>query len=142
MADEEKKPGFEIRDRRAGSEQEQDKESGSEAQEEKAEESQPQQAQARAQKEETKQPPPPLPQITFPAFLLSLNTSALIHMGLIPIPGTDQTEENLPLAKQNIDLLDLIKEKTRGNLTREEEDLLDNLLFDLKMKYVELTKSE
>jgi hypothetical protein len=141
MSDEKKDRGFEVKDHRIGS---QDDEQKAEAEAPETKET-PEQEPVGEEKQETREPrqeAPPLPRITFPAFLLSLNTSALIHLGLVPIPGTDQVEKNISLAKQTIDLLDLIKEKTKGNLTQEESDLLENLVFDLKIKYVELGKEQ
>jgi len=82
----------------------------------------------------------PLPEITFPTFLLSLSTSALMHLGLIPNPLSGQMEKDLPLAKQSIDLLNLIRRKTQGNLEPDEAQLLDSILYDLRMKYVEAHK--
>ena len=83
----------------------------------------------------------PLPTIDFATFILSLSHSALMHLGEAPHPDTNQVEANLPLAKQNIDLLGLLEEKTKGNLTGDEERLLAQVLFDLRMRYVERTKS-
>lgn len=80
----------------------------------------------------------PLPQMTFSVFIVSLNSSALIHLGELPDPATGKAEPDLDLAKQTVDLLGLLKEKTRGNLTREEEQLLEAILFDLRMRYVKL----
>jgi len=82
----------------------------------------------------------PLPEITFPTFLLSLSTSALMHLGLIPSPLSGQAEKDLPLAKQSIDLLNLLRAKTKGNLEPDEAQLLDSILYDLRMKYVEAHK--
>ena len=83
----------------------------------------------------------PLPSIDFATFVLSLSHSALMHLGEAPHPDTNQIEANLPLAKQNIDLLVLFVEKTKGNLTGDEERLLAQVLFDLRMRYVERSKS-
>lgn len=81
----------------------------------------------------------PLPPVDFNTFVLSLSTSALIHMGIAPGPdGIRAAEPDLSLARQTIDLIALLREKTRGNLTGEEERLLDQVLFDLKMRFVEL----
>jgi len=77
------------------------------------------------------------PEIFFSTFLYSLGSAALIALGVAPNPVTGKIEKNLDLARQNIDLLALIKEKTKGNLTPEEQSLLDNLLYDLRMRYVE-----
>ena len=83
------------------------------------------------------------PQLDFNAFVLSLGSSALIHLGLAPDPDAagPQAKANLPLAQQSIDLLALLQEKTRGNLTPEEDRFLRNLLYDLRMRYVEAARS-
>ena len=77
-----------------------------------------------------------LPVITFSTFIFSLNSSALFHMGLVPDPTTGKKEKNLLLAKQSIDILGMLDEKTRGNLTNDEEKLLRNVLHDLRLMYV------
>lgn len=76
--------------------------------------------------------------INFSTFILSLNTAALVHLGEIPDPITQKKQSNLLLAKQTIDTLEMLKEKTKGNLTVEEEKLLESILFELKLKYVKL----
>jgi len=81
-------------------------------------------------------PEVPLPEITFPSFLVSLSSSAFISLGLIPDPQTGKQEKNLPLAKQTIDLLGVLRDKTRNNLTAEEENLFDHFLYDLRMAYI------
>jgi len=86
-------------------------------------------------KEETQQGAP-LPEINFVNFIFSLSTSALIQLGEIQDPITQQIAKNLPLAKQTIDLIGMLKEKTKGNLTSDEEKLLDGLLYDLRMRYI------
>jgi hypothetical protein len=85
---------------------------------------------------------PPLPEINFASFIISLSSSALFHFGEIPDPATNQKQRNLPLAKQTIDILGLLKEKTKGNLDREENQLLESLLYDLRMRYVEHLKND
>ncbi|MFZ5451775.1 MAG: DUF1844 domain-containing protein [Thermodesulfobacteriota bacterium] len=81
-------------------------------------------------------PEVPLPEITFSSFLFSLSTSAFVHLGAVADPATGKGDRNLSLAKQTIDLLGLLREKTRNNLSREEEDLFDHLLYDLRMRYI------
>ncbi|MFB3885064.1 MAG: DUF1844 domain-containing protein [Thermodesulfobacteriota bacterium] len=78
----------------------------------------------------------PLPEINFINFIFSLSTSALIQLGEIQDPITQKLAKNLPLAKQTVDLIGMLKEKTKGNLTSDEEKLLDSLLYDLRMRYV------
>ncbi len=80
-----------------------------------------------------------MPPMTFSAFLLSLATSAQVHLGAIPNPMTGKTEALPAAAREVIDLLGMIQEKTRGNLSAEEDLLLQHLLYDLRMLYVELT---
>lgn len=78
----------------------------------------------------------PLPEINFNSLILSLSTSALIQLGEIQDPQTNQPAKNLSLAKQTIDLIGMLKEKTKGNLTPDEERLLDSVLYDLRMRFV------
>jgi hypothetical protein len=78
----------------------------------------------------------PLPEINFSSLIFSLSSSAFVSLGAIPDPNTGKTEKNLSMAKQTIDLLSLLREKTRNNLTQEEENLFDHLLYDLRMSYV------
>jgi hypothetical protein len=77
-----------------------------------------------------------LPEINFSSLILSLTTSVLIQLGEIQDSTNKQATKNLPLAKQTIDLIGMLKEKTKGNLTPEEEKFVENILFDLKMRYV------
>ncbi|NPB09485.1 MAG: DUF1844 domain-containing protein [Thermodesulfobacteria bacterium] len=76
------------------------------------------------------------PEVTFSMFILSLNTSALVHLGQLPDPETQEKKVDLQLARQTIDILDMLREKTRGNLTKEEEKLLDSILYELRMLYL------
>jgi hypothetical protein len=80
------------------------------------------------------------PPITFGAFALSLATSGLVHLGQVASPdapeGSSPGPPNLPLARQTIELLEMLQQKTRGNLDQDEEKLLESLLYDLRMGYV------
>ena len=78
----------------------------------------------------------PLPEVTFSNFLFSLSTQVLIQLGEIQDPESKEPRKSLPLAKQTIDLIGMLKEKTRGNLTKDEEALIDSALYDLRMRYV------
>jgi hypothetical protein len=78
----------------------------------------------------------PLPEITFSSFVFSLSSSALVSLGAIPDPNSGKMEKNLSMAKQTIDLLAILRDKTRNNLTQEEEILFDHLLYDLRMVYI------
>jgi hypothetical protein len=77
-----------------------------------------------------------LPEINFPTFIISLNASALFHLGVIADPATGEKEKNLGLAKQVIDTLSMLADKTKGNLTSDEESMLKNILYDLRIIYV------
>jgi hypothetical protein len=77
-----------------------------------------------------------LPKINFSTFIFSLNSSVLVQLALIEDPATGKKTKNLPLAKQTIDILGMLEEKTRGNLTKDEETMLKNILYDLRMIYV------
>ena len=74
--------------------------------------------------------------VDFTTFLLGLASSALIHMGATPHPETGLVQRDEALARQSLDLLALLKEKTRGNLTPEEERLFAALLTDLRLKFL------
>ncbi len=80
-----------------------------------------------------------IPPIDFMSFIMSLSTSALIYLGEIPDPVDNETKKIIPLAKQMIDLISLLKEKTKGNLTAEEEKYMENILFELRMLFVKAT---
>lgn len=77
-----------------------------------------------------------LPKIDFSTFVLSINSSALVQLGLIEDPSTGQKTKNIPLAKQTIDILVMLEEKTSGNLTKDEDNILKNILYELRMLYV------
>ena len=83
-----------------------------------------------------------LPGVDFATFILSLSHSALVHMGEAPSPETGKTEKNLPLARQTVDLISMLEEKTKGNLSGDEERLIGQVLFDLRMRYVEQSKTK
>lgn len=79
-----------------------------------------------------------LPPVDFGTFVISLGTSALYHLGLVKDPRTGEPgEKNLPVARQTIDTIEMLQEKTRGNLSDDEANLLTNLLTELRMRYVE-----
>jgi hypothetical protein len=86
--------------------------------------------------------PDTLSPIDFATFVLSLSHSVLMHLGEAPHPEDNAVRVSLPLAKQTIDLLGLLEEKTKGNLTGEEERLITQILFDLRMRYVEKSGPE
>src|SRR5215470_19099444 len=75
--------------------------------------------------------------VTFATFVLGLSTQALLHLGEIENPLTGQIERDLQAAKHVIDILGILREKTRNNLEPGEDTLLDSMLYDLRMRYVE-----
>jgi hypothetical protein len=79
---------------------------------------------------------PPMPTINFATFIFSLNSSALVQLGILEDPMTNEKSKNLPLARQTIDLLCMLEEKTRGNLDADEAAMLKNILYDLRILYV------
>ena len=84
-----------------------------------------------------------LPEMSFATLVLSLSTSALLHLGVAPPEaggGEKPPEPNLPLARQTIDILEILRDKTRGNLDGAESSLLDQVLHDLRLRYVALSK--
>lgn len=81
-----------------------------------------------------------LHEIDFSTFVLSLATSAQVHLGLVANPASGKQGADLPLAKQTIDILGILQDKTKGNLEEEENRLLEHLLYDLRMIYVEKNK--
>ena len=84
----------------------------------------------------------PGPSIDFKTFVLSLSSTALIHFGVIPDPETKEPLVNLALARQTVDIIAMLREKTRGNLAAEEEKTLEDLLYRLRMHYVKATEGQ
>ena len=82
----------------------------------------------------------PLPEINFSTFVIGLSTQALMHLGEIGNPISGKVETDVPVAKHMIDILGMLKDKTRGNLNASEDRLMEDILFDLRMKYVEAVK--
>ncbi|MEI8172107.1 MAG: DUF1844 domain-containing protein [Deltaproteobacteria bacterium] len=137
MEEDKKEKGFVIKDKRLFDE------SGDVRQEEpkKAEETAPdQKKESPADKTTTDsqetQAEEHYPDVNFASFVLSLSTSAMYHFGDFPDPVSKKSERNLPAAKQTIDLLSMLKDKTAGNLDEGEKSLIDGLLFELKLRYV------
>jgi hypothetical protein len=124
--DEEQEKGFVVKDKRFSAKKEEED--------------------VRPKDEARKEGPPedtskeePLPEINFINFMLSLATSTLMQLGEIQDPMTKENVKNLPLAKQTIDLIAMLMEKTKGNLTPDEEKLMEQILYDLRMRYVKAT---
>jgi hypothetical protein len=83
------------------------------------------------------------PGVTFVAFIFSLASNAAVHFGDLPDPMTNETREpDLEAASQLIDIIAMLEEKTRGNLTAEERQLIEQVLFELRMRFVEAKKGQ
>ena len=141
MSDSEQKPGFKVSDRRSFAED-------GETRSGPAVEAPPVESPPSAGEAVSKDGARPgaggdrvLPPADFSTFILSLGSSALIHLGEVEAPGEDAKRRDLPMAKHTIDLLTLLRQKTKSNLTAEEDKLLDSLLYDLRLRYVEAVKA-
>ena len=140
MTDEEiEGKGFVIRDRRRFTEEGETKEEAAEEKAEQPETREQAEEEVESERERERIEEPPLPEINFSTFIFSLNTSTLLHLGEVPDPATGKQQEDLTMAKQTIDLLAMLEEKTRGNLTTDEENLLKHILYDLRLRYVQKT---
>ncbi len=129
------KKDFIIKDKRIFAEGDKDQEATEEKTkplDEKAKAEEPEKAAAAEEDKEDFQ----LPEINFATFIFSLNHSVLVHLGVMDDPSTGEKIKNLPLAKQTIDILGMLEEKTQGNLTEDEEKMLKNILYDLRMIYI------
>jgi len=139
--------GFVVKDKRAfddrgdpreeeKNEEQQDRKGG-----EKAPEHHPPKEEAGPPREETERfrESSPLPEVNFSTLIMSLSSSALFHLGEIPDPQTGRKAEDLPLAKHTIDTIGMLAEKTKGNLTEEEQKFIDTMLADLRWRYVKAT---
>ena len=82
-----------------------------------------------------------MPEVTFASFVLSLNTTALYHLGELPHPERGKSDIDLELVKHTIDTLSLLRDKTRGNLDKDEEELMANVIYDLKIRFVKASGS-
>src|SRR4030042_1165585 len=84
----------------------------------------------------------PLPEVNFNSLIFSLSSSALLNMGDIAEPQTGERKKDLPMAKYSIDIISMLKEKTKGILTEEEHKFLDSILADLRLRYVKAAKKQ
>jgi len=125
MSEEKKGEGFVIKDRRFAEE--------SETEEQPAAAKEPD-VKEKAEKPATE--PLDYPPVNFTNFVISLSTSALFQFGDFPEFEGSKAEKNLPAAKQTIDILDMLHEKTKGNLDSNEANLIQGVLYELKMRYV------
>jgi len=82
-----------------------------------------------------------MPEVTFSAFIMSLNTSILFHLGELADPATGRTTVDFDLARNAIDTLVMLEQKTKGNLSRDEEGLLKSIVYDSKIRFVKAVKN-
>lgn len=118
--------GFTIKDKRSSNQSDEEAKATDESKKKKE-----------AQRDE--QPSPAEGQdfeLNFSTFVLSLTSSAFYHLGDIPDPTTGKKEENLPAVKQTIDILIMLQNKTKNNLDAEETKLMEQLIYELQIKYV------
>ena len=80
-------------------------------------------------------------EISFSSLIISLGTSAMIHLGVMEDPNTKKIEKHVELAREEIDLISMLQEKTKGNLTDQEAKVTEQVLYELRVKFVETTKS-
>ena len=83
-----------------------------------------------------------MPEVTFMAFVMSLNTSALFHLGEIADPATGKKLIDFSLARHAVDTLAMLQEKTKGNLDDDEAEMLKNVLYDVKIRFVQTVKDQ
>lgn len=141
MEEQEDKRGFKVQDRRRFSSEGEAKE-GSEAPPERSEspEIKSRPAASGAQAESSRQSSEPPPELTFAAFLWSLSEQALAALGEVPDPTSGGVTRDLIMAQQMIDIIAMLRDKTRGNLDPQERAMLEEILSSLQMKYVELAR--
>jgi hypothetical protein len=142
--DDQQRRGFRVTDRRrfadAGASRDADPSAAASAT--RAEDAPPAPAAAPAAEAPAAERPLPGEPLTFSTFVLGLSTQVLLHLGEIPDPQTHQVEADLGAAKQVIDVLGILADKTRNNLDAGEQALLESVLYDLRMRYVELVGQE
>jgi hypothetical protein len=128
MEEKKKDSGFVVKDKRH---------SGESAEDKPQEETKAATAEERKEKsEQTTDNENNYPLVNFTNFVLSLSTSALFHFGDFAESEGAAPQKNLPAAKQTIDILDMLNEKTKGNLDKNESSLIQGVLYELKMRYV------
>jgi len=134
MSEEEK--GFVIKDRRSFDQEGELKEN---IETESPKEKETGNKETEAKRDETQTP---LPEVNFNSLIFSLSSSALYHLGEIAAPESGEKKKDLPLAKHSIDIIAMLKDKSKGNLDEEEEKFIDNILADLRWRYVKAKKEE
>jgi hypothetical protein len=138
MTKEQESEGFTVTDKRAFREEGDAREGAARAEDPKQSASEPftMLDDAKTAKEA---PPGTGARIDFPSYILSYYTQGLVLMGEVPNPYTNKKEEDLEGARHTVDILSMLEEKTKGNLSKEEEQLLEGVLYELRMKFMAKT---
>ena len=131
MEEKKKDPGFVVKDKRFFGESDEPRPQNDQQSTTAQKKDEAPEKPKEAPKQETDYPP-----VNFTNFVLSLSTSALFHFGDFPDPDGGKTEKNLPAVKQTIEILDMLNEKTKGNLDENESKLIQGVLYELKMRFV------
>ncbi len=134
MSEEEK--GFIVKDRRSFGENGTLKSEQTEKPEKSSEKPQDVEKKPKGPPAQKREEFPPLPEVNFSSLILSLSSSVLFHLGEIPDPQTGEKTKDLPVAKHGIDTIAMLKEKTKGNLSKEEGLFVENVLTDLRWRFV------
>lgn len=129
MGNDKEEPDFIIQDKRSSQQSEDEIKAGEETQQKEK----PQADTGQATPEQKSSEPL---EINFSTFVLSLISSAFYYLGDIPDPATGKTQQDFPAVKQTIDILIMLKEKTQNNLNAEETKLIEQLIYELQMKYL------
>ena len=132
MDKEQEEQGFRVTDKRGFSEDGENRASGAAEQENEK-------AKTTASGLEEKNEVPPRPPIDFPSYILSYYTQGLVLLGEVPSPYTNKKEEDVEAARHIVDILSMIQEKTKGNLSKDENQLLDSVLYELRIKFMAKT---
>ncbi len=135
--EEKEEKGFVVKDRRKVSLEEDVPETGEAGEEKEAREDRAEKRFEDASRRGEEKARGPLPEVNFATFVFSLSSSALVHLGEIPELENQESMVDLELAKQIIDTLGMLQEKTKGNLEPDEDRLLKQLLYDLRLRYVQ-----
>jgi hypothetical protein len=136
MTKEQEEQGFRVTDKRGFREGGETQASESP---EKADEKPAGEPAAAAESKAPGQEAPPRPPIDFPSYLLSYYTQGLVLLGEVPNPYTNKKEEDIEAARHTIDILSMLEEKTKGNLAKDEQQLLESVLYELRMKFMAKT---
>jgi hypothetical protein len=135
---EEEEKGFVIKDRRSFDDKGDLKEKGAKEEAPGAKKDAPKKEET-VEKEKKEAERGPLPEVNFNSLIFSLSSSALLHLGEIADPHTGQKMKDLPLAKHSIDIIAMLKDKTKGSLSGEEQKFVESILTDLRWRYVKAT---